>query len=171
MNKTYERNQDPMLWVGENYDCNCGSFALNVTTWFSPYGNDDNYSEENRTNLILSLYYEGYSREEIMDIILRRDQEEILRYCPWVDAVLPEEIRPEDKVIAYRINIDFNDSDWVSSFIDEDFHFRVRIGGFWFEKCGEDKVQFCEDQNVTNTWYSTPRLTYDSEILYFRFVA
>ena len=104
-----------------------------------------------------------------MDIVLRRDQEEILRVCSWIEPILPSEILPTDKVVAYRINIDFNDWDWPSSYIDEDFHFRVRIGGFWFEKCGEDKVQFCDDQNVFNQWRSTDNLSYDSEILFFRF--
>ena len=166
----YERNKDPNFWTGENVKCNCGSFALNVTSWFSPYDNDDKYSEEDRTKIIRSLYEEGYSREDIMDIVLRRDQEEILRVCPWIEPVLPNEILPTDRVIAYRININFNDWDSYSSYIDEDFHFRVRIGGFWFEKCGEDKVQFCNDQNVSNQWYSAANLSYDSEILFFRFV-
>lgn len=170
MNKQYyERNKDPNFWAAANDKCNCGSFALNVTTWFSPYDNDDRYLESERAETIKSLRVEGYSRDVIMDIILRQDQEEILRVCPWVEPVLPSEIRPTDKIVAYRINIDFFE-DWLDGEVDEDFHFRVRIGGFWFEKCGEDKVQFCADQDVTHLWQSTPNLTYDSEIIYFRYV-
>ena len=165
----YERNTDPNFWTGSNVDCNCGSFALDITSWFSPYDNNDNYLEDDRTELIRSMYYEGYSREDIMEVVLQKDQEEILLACPWIEPVLFHEILPTDKVVAYRINIDFNEWDCSASFIDEDFHFRVRIGGLWFEKCGEEDVQLCKEQDVTKIWRSTPTILYDSNIVYFRF--
>ena len=36
----YKRNTDSDFWKKPRTDCNCGSFALNVTTWFTPYDND-----------------------------------------------------------------------------------------------------------------------------------
>jgi hypothetical protein len=164
-NQTYKRIHNPYFWNQQNQKCNCGSFALDVSTWFTPYDNNDDYLEEDRTAIIRSLYQEGFSRKEIMEAIIQRDQEEILEACPWIEPILYDEISLEDRIVAYRIGIQFDD--WHE--IDEDFHFRVRIGGFWFEKCGEDDIRLCADQNVTNVWYTDENLFYDSDIVYFRF--
>ena len=166
---TYERNTDPTFWARRNRKCNCGSFALNVTSWFPPCDNNSDYTHKVRETMMQEMYDEGYSREEIMEAVLQRDQEEILNTCPWIEPVLPEEIKPEDKVIAYRIGVAFAPC-WSSEFFDEDYHFRIRIGGFWFEKCGEEDVQLCADQNVTHIWNTLPDLVYDSEIVYFRYI-
>lgn len=169
----YQRNTDPKFW-DSNYsknNCNCGSFALNVTSWFSPYDNDDTngeadyYSQEDRAQYIIDLYFDGLSREKILDKILELDRKEILRVCPWLEPVsefnLPKD---EERVIAYRLQL----GDVWEHEVDTDFHFRVRLGGFWFEKCGEGPIRFCENQEITDPWETSPQLVYDSNILYFR---
>jgi hypothetical protein len=167
--KNYERVRDIRYWLENDPECNCGSFALGVDTWFAPYDNDDDYSADERESIIKELYDDCFSRREIMDVVLERDREEILRLCPWVEPITFDEIRPEDKVVAYRIYIRFDEYSWPLDDFDEDFHFRVRIGGFWFEKCGIEEVKLCPDQHIRNIWQSSPGLTYDSPILFFRF--
>ena len=168
METIYERNPDLKFWASPHPECNCGSFALNVTSWFSPYNNYEDHTEHDRNNLIEEMYYEGFGREEIMEAVLQKDQEEILRACPWLEPVLPHEIQPQDRIVAYRIGIEFFDSAWSENCFDDDFHFRLRINGFWFEKNGEEEIRLCPEQNVTKIWYGDPYLIYDSDIVYFR---
>lgn len=116
------------------------------------------------------MYYEGFGREEIMEVVLQKDQEEILRACPWIEPILPNEIQPEDRIIAYRIGIEFCDTIWSENCFDDDFHFRLKINGLWFEKNGEDEVKLCAEQDVTKIWHGDQYLIYDSDIIYFKVV-
>lgn len=167
MNK-YERNKNPKFWSKHHDDCNCGSFALDVTDWFCPYDNGGDYTLESRDELFIDLMNEGYSREDVMSQIMQYDVAEILRVCPWLEIISnPEDIADNERVIAYRLSLKKEDFD--EGEIDEDFHFRVRIGGFWFEKCGMDAIRFCPNQNVEEAeWLSSDNLVYDGEIIFFR---
>ncbi len=163
----YIQNTNPTFWNSHHTNCNCGAFALNTTTWVSPYGNDDDYTESARHDLIQEMLDEGFDREAIMDAILVLDQKAILRACHWIEPVMVEDIRPEDKIVAYRLMLD-SDA-FESGEIDDDYHFRVCINGFWFEKCGQDPIRFCGTDFDEEPWKATPYLIYDSEICYFRF--
>lgn len=171
MGNKYYRNTDPSIWKGTNTYCNCGSFALDVTSWFSPYDNEGStYCYEDRVDLIVDMWEEGYEKEDIYAILLEKDQEEILRVCPWIEPVLLSEAEPEERLIAYRLVLDLEESELFSSYVEEDFHFRVRIDGKWYEKCGEGPVVLCENQDVTQEWHCCGGMDYDSDIIYFRFV-
>ena len=163
----YILNRFPNFWKKNRVDCNCGSFALNTPSWVSPYDNDDNYTNETRTKIIQDMFEEGFSKEQIMDTILTLDQEALLKACYWIEPVLPAEILPEDRVIAYRLYLD--EDALENGEVDDDYHFRVRINGFWFEKCGQEPIRFCGIDFDEEPWKVTPYLIYDSEICYFRF--
>lgn len=165
--KLFIRNNDPNFWQKHHSNCNCGAFALDTPTWVTPYGNDDIYTDEERQNLIQEMMDDGFDRESVMEAILMADQESILRACPWIEPVLANEIRPEDKVVAYRLHLD-SDTFYAGE-IDDDYHFRVRINGFWFEKCGQDPIRFCGTFTDEAPWRVTPYLVYDSDIIYFRY--
>lgn len=162
----FKRNKDPRFWRNERLECNCGSFALNVRENVCPYDKSPGYSEEDRKIMIEELLYDGLSREDVMEIILERDWEEILKECDWIEPINEEDIRPEDKVVAYRLCLVLDEEGGVW---DDDFHFRVRIGGFWFEKNGSYPVHFCGDTDQKEPWQSTETLIYDSSIKYARF--
>ena len=109
---------------------------------------------------------EGHSREEVMSIVLPYDIEAILSACPWVQ--LADASAPADKrLIAYRLCL--NQEEFDDGEIDEDFHFRVRIDGLWYEKCGEGDIHLCRNQNIEDIWECDDDLIYDSEIIYFCF--
>lgn len=163
---TYTRNTDPFFWNTNRKSCNCGSFALNVTSWFCPYDNDDEYTDKYRSSLIQEMFDEGFSKESIIDNILELDQEAILKACPWLEPVLLEETSIEDRVVSYRLYLD--DDDFFGN-IDDDYHFRVRINGFWFEKCGEDPIRFLGTAADEEPWQVSHYLIYDSDVKYFRF--
>lgn len=163
----YPRNRNPNYWKKNRTNRNCGAFALDSPTWVTPYDNDGDYTDEARQNIMQEMMDEGFDRDTIMETILIADQESILRACPWIEPVLKEEIRPTDRVIAYRLSLE-SDA-FAAGEIDDDFHFRVCINGFWFEKCGQDPIRFCGNFIDESPWHSTPYLIYDSEICYFRF--
>ena len=161
------RNRNPKFWQKERPEYNCGAFALDTPSWVAPYDTNDDYTEESRSDLIQEMMDEGFDRETIMETILLADQESLLRACHWIEPVLKDEIRPEDRVIAYRLMLESNA--FYAGEIDDDYHFRVRINGFWFEKCGQDPIRFCGTFADEAPWYVTPYLVYDSEVIYFRF--
>ena len=163
----YVRNTNPHFWKKARPNHNCGSFALDTPAWVMPYDNDNEYTNEYRTSLILEMMDEGLDRETVMEVILLEDQISILGACHWIEPVLPEEIKPEDRVIAYRLFLD--EESFERGVIDDDYHFRVRINGFWFEKCGQEEIRFCGTSAETEPWEVTSYLRYDSDIIYFRF--
>lgn len=161
------RNRNPKFWNQERPGYNCGAFALNTPSWVKPYDLNDEYTEESRYNLIQEMMDDGFDRATIMETVLMADQEALLGACSWIEPVLKEEIRPEDRVIAYRLMLESNA--FEAGEIDDDYHFRVRINGFWFEKCGQDPIRFCGIFADEAPWHVTPYLVYDSEVIYFRF--
>ena len=165
--KTYTRNTDSSFWKTPRLWCNCGSFALDTQTWVTPYDNDEYYTEEYRLSLMREMVDEGIDRQTILRVILDMDQEALLYACSWIEPVLPNEIVPEDRVVAYRLCLD---EDLLErGIIDDDYHFRVRIDGVWFEKCGEEEIRFCGTEIDEEPWLTAPHLLYDSDIIYFRF--
>lgn len=164
----YKRNKSPKFWQEEHRDCNCGSFALDITSWFTPYDNDEFYTDEQRTSMIEEMYDEGFSIEDIRDAVLELDVNAILRACPWLEQISLEEAEQTDRIVAYRLHID-EDALLAGEFDDDDYHFRVRINGFWFEKCGQEGIRFCGVFADEAPWHTTPSLVYTSNITYFRF--
>lgn len=161
------RNRNQKFWQNKHPECNCGAFALDTPSWVAPYNTNETYTEEARENLMQEMMDEGFDRETVMETILLADQESLLHACPWIEPVLKEEIRPEDRIIAYRLMLESNA--FYAGEIDDDYHFRVRINGFWFEKCGQDPIRFCGTFADEEPWRITPYLVYDSEVIYFRF--
>jgi hypothetical protein len=164
----YIRNTNPLFWLQKRKRCNCGSFAMNMTSWFTPYDNNSKYTEPIRSGIIRDMYEEGYSKEDIYEEILERDCKEILRTCPWIEQIELEEARWWDKLIAYRIWFDEDALTMVDT-VDDDFHFRIRICGLWFEKCGEDPIRFCGFRAAKKEWKTSEYLIYDSRTIYFRY--
>lgn len=160
----YIKNSDPSFWTKNRWNCNCGSFALDIARCFIPY--TENYDEVDRYDMIDELLGLGYSHKEVVDFVLERDWEEILRLCDWIVPIDLEDAGSEERVIAYRIFIKFDEEDNV---IDEDFHFRVRIDGEWLEKAGSFPVRSCNHTDQSAPWVSYPSLVYDSKIKYARF--
>ena len=73
LDKLYKRNSDPELFFEEPGETNCGSFALNVIEWYTPYITDDSvdeddelyqYAEWERANHAYELAQEGYTAED-----------------------------------------------------------------------------------------------------------
>lgn len=171
INTRYNRNTNPDIYYGINkIDLNCGSFALDVDEWYTPYacGGTD-YSEAEREEWIYSLLEAGYSRKDIMDYVLEADFEFILESCPWLEQICYEDIDPKDRVIAYRLSLDEVDCAEDFDFeLHTDFHFRVLLDGEWWEKNGGGPVHLA-DQNILADWRVDDWLVYDSEVKFARF--
>ena len=167
----YTRITNPDFWKESHPECNCGSFALGVEQWFAPYGNDGEGHTEGltmREGWIEDLH-DTLTCDEIMAVLLEQDQEEILRQCPWVEPVLPNEIKDDDTIVAYRLSL-FIEDGWITD-IDEDYHFRLRYNGVWYEKCGDGEIEQCKEQTkeeFNKVWRLPHDLVYTSDIVYFR---
>lgn len=151
---------------------NCGGFALSVYNWVTPYvvtatlvDNEDclDYTDNEREDLMRALYEEGWDNTDIENEILIRDKDFLLSEYPFLEEVNLEDCDPKDTVIAYRLFIHWDDE--IGEVDDTDFHFKVRINGFWFEKMGAEEISPCAlDEN--KPWhYATA--DYTSQIVYF----
>jgi hypothetical protein len=175
------RNTRPDFWKTDKAEksCNCGSFALNLTTWFAPYLDESEiddmddvdayqYSDNEREHLIEELLWEGYDREDIMDIILERDWQFILMTCPWLVPIQRDDIDEKDRVIAYRLMLEETEPDEFDADLHTDFHFRVLIDGKWWEKNGNGPIHTCGDFADEAPWHCETWM-YDSGIKYAKF--
>ena len=177
----YERNDKPDFWDTHHEECNCGSYALNLTSWFAPYLNEDEIDEYDENDAICFSCFErdgrviaaikrGETREDILEEAIQWDWEFILKSCPWLVPTNLAAVAPEDTIIAYRLYMS-DDELWTAEEIveDMDFHFRVRRGGVWYEKCGSSKVKELGDIDIEEPW-ECGAITYDGPIRYAKVV-
>ena len=139
---------------------NCGSYALGTEEWFSPYDDDEVREDE-----VLSLIDAGYTKDEVMDILLEHDTKEILRLCEWIEEV-EYNGQPEEGLIAYRVYV--NDEAFEDEYFDLDFHFRVFKNGRWHEKCGAGPIERCRQKDIFSTWIGNCDICYTGPIRFFR---
>lgn len=180
MNELYARNMDDSFWEQTRPRCNCGSFALNLTTWFSPYLDglaeeqkmpECTYTYEVRDEYIEDCLDSGMTTEEMMECVIEKDWEFILQVCPFLEPIQLNDARPTDRVIAYRLMFQLEEEDGYYIVTDQDFHFRVRIGEYWFEKCGSNPVVVLSHEAEETPWNGPHDLKYTGPIKYARFRA
>lgn len=186
----FSRYQDPYndhrtrTTKNMDYDAyNCGGFALNTFTWVLPfYRREDedylsytNWTEdeldncpvcdwtEERRIALMEQMLKHCSMEETRHRILQHDIECLLHKYPFLKQIKPQEISPKNRLIAYRLYINYNEDDKIIT--TQDFHFKVREKGVWYEKMGSYPIKRCKLRS-TEAWdYDT--LCYDGEIIYF----
>lgn len=176
LNRLYKRNSDPVFFWEENHTyLNCGSFALDVLSWYTPYleyapdDDEDWYTEGERSRWIKDLLLEGHSRKEIMQDVLEKDFDFILETCPWLEPIEKEEISLNDRVIAYRLSMEIpEDIHTFDTGEHMDFHFCLFTEGEWWEKNGGCPIHpFRGD--IEDPWIVDDWLVYDGDIKYARF--
>ena len=183
----YSRNSCRDFWEKDQKECNCGSFALNLTSWFVPYLYGDELDDEDwddaeivrfhsdeRDVLFESLVAEGYSKEEVMEVVIENDWEFILMTCPFLETISREEINEKDRVIAYRLLLDIpGEREEFSPDRDTDFHFRVLIDGEWWEKNGAWPIHRVFGGLTEDPWIYDDKgtlLVYEGPVRYARFI-
>ena len=151
-------NNDPSFWEGNSGNCNCGSYALNITDWYYPYPERQSFEA-----WIVEMTEDGVSMERMRDIIFYNNVYNIERQ--FEDYLIPIE-SPHDvvtcvDVIAFRISLT-----GTSEHLLYDFHFKLRHDGKWTEKMGWDDVRECE-LKPDEPWYEDEDLIYSGPIKYF----
>lgn len=151
------------------FDYNCGGFALQTYDWVTPYDYEeetpDAWNEEDRISFIEECISKNINHKMIIEEVLKRDTEYLLHKYPNLREISIEDYPINERVIAYRIGIDFDGLD-IFSDEDTDFHFRIRIGGVWYEKLGIGKVSKCVCKNIYDDW-APGDFTYNSPIKFF----
>lgn len=169
----------------DEYLFNCGGFALGLIEWVTPYVNCDKceYKKENLPitdwdelcdNCEESRYarldfieycIDRYDLDASLQTIIESDAKMLMRkynFLQRVDATVCEKY---EKIIAYRIGIKITED---SDEIEQDFHFRVKVNGKWYEKCGAGAITEADidNSNINQPW-CVADFTYDSPIIYF----
>lgn len=159
---------------------NCGGFALSIYDWICPYyrtdhdGTEDEnwdyttdqgwlYTDYERDELMQDYADNGYDASDIEAEILQYDVAYLLNTYPFLEVTKLEDCAPSDTVIAYRLFVHVDEDECVD---DTDFHFKIRINGFWFEKMGDGDVKLCS-LDADKSWLA-PTAEYTSRIVYFK---
>jgi len=154
---------------------NCGGFALSTYNWICPYVRtddsvdkydipDDVYTDVEREGVMSTLVEMGWTESDIEEEILYHDVNFLLEEYPFLEAVNLEDCKLDETVIAYRLFVHIDDDNTCVE--DTDFHFKVRINGFWFEKMGNEPIHLCQLED-TKPWVVNEELQYTSSIAYF----
>lgn len=160
----YTRNQDMSFWDKRRTHANCGSYALNVQEWVVPV-DDDEYDHDTREDMMYGIWEVTEDEKEVADALAERDWEQILADFPYLKPIgHPREVPDDKEVIAYRVGIRYDEGE---DYLDEDFHFRVRRNGVWYEKQGTQDPHECYCQSIEGEWL-TPMgdLEYNSKTYY-----
>lgn len=153
---------------------NCGGLALRTYTWVTPYYEVDEdkpegqewYTQEAREEWIEYLAKCKFSDEEIEDMVAESDAAHLLLKFDFLEKIDYTDITKDGRYIAYRVFVITDTGD--GSIYDTDFHFKVCINGFWYEKLGDGRVRLC-DLDPGDAWdYPDSDLCYTSRIIYFR---
>ena len=132
------------------FEYNCGGWALKTFNWYLPYGAyDADYSDDSRQDFFRECA-EGIDLDSLsgMDIFYEKVLKEDTNYMlkDFEDEGLklvenPEDLSPMKNLIAYRVVVypQYN-CDGNIEFFDADFHYMVREDGVWTSKCGDGEI-------------------------------
>lgn len=154
-NTRNEENTDSIFY-------NCAGYALKTYSWWRPFFGDAPSGYEQ----IDELADEGYSNDEIRDIIAERCKDRVLSDFPFLEEV--EEFTDNDSIIALRAGVVFEPDD--NSCIDWDFHFKRKDKGnsFWTHKMGEGSIEIDQTDNIYDIWECEDDFFYSSKIFFFK---
>ena len=164
---------------------NCGGFALGLIEWVTPYISCNNcvYVKENLPitdwdELCDSCEESQYARldyieycidscglDTALQIIIKSDVRMLVNKYPFLQRIDASDCIKYNKIIAYRIGVNiFEDSDEI----EQDFHFRVKINGKWYEKCGAGAIKEINiNESSINQPWQVADFVYNSPIIYF----
>ena len=153
----------------DNFEYNCGGYALNTFAWYEPC--DIDAIEDD----IAYYIQEGLSKEEIYNIILSHFTDIILSEFQNIRLITDSsEIKSDERLIYFRYFYntvsDFDDN-WEDntyySYIRSDFHFRFFENGHWYEKCGSQPICTCDGEDIDGPVWACGVNIYDSPIVKF----
>lgn len=161
-------------------DYNCGGFALNTFNWYKPYEGAFEWREQLLIDWSSDYYEEGkliYDPEtvvkELENRLLTRDVLYMLRQFKGklrrVNGF--DELWEGERLIAYRIGIQYNydECEEVFSDFDIDFHYRYFDPklGYWVEKLGGGPIRNCIEEEDNKLPWTEVFWNYTSDIVYF----
>lgn len=156
----------------DDFEYNCGGYALNTFSWYEPYNVDIDEIEDS----IARYIDRGYLKEQIYNILLNKFVKHILKDFKNLRTIRDKsELKEGERLIYFRyffeLISDFDDN-WIGTedsydYIHSDFHFRFYENGHWYEKNGGGPIHMCDgDDNDGPVWYSGTN-AYDSPIIKF----
>lgn len=145
-------------------DYNCMAYALgSLYCWARPYS----YSPDEREDEIIEMM-QYMTVKECANYLLKKDKENILNTLKGrIREISYDEIVEDDEiVVAFREYVKyFDDAEFNEfPFVDFDFHFIVRLGDDWYEKCGAGEPNKVDYDNV---WMNSEGFEYNSDTVYF----
>ena len=161
-------------------DYNCGGFALNTFNWYKPYEGAFEWREQLLIDWSSDYYEEGklvYDPEtvvkELENRLLTRDVLYMLRQFKGklrrVNGF--DDLWEGERLIAYRIGIQYNydECEEVFSDFDIDFHYRYFDPklGYWVEKLGGGPIRGCIEEEGNELPWTEVFWNYTSDIVYF----
>lgn len=139
----YTRNSDLSYYIEHPRRTNCGSYALRLNEWYSP----DEYFEDINGDIydwIEEMSKNGYDDLDISnmfkDVLIDGMLIEFKGELELCDGQPPA--TNDVELIAFNTFCIYDDIG-----PDYDFHFKVLRDGLWMEKCGNDEVKECDEND------------------------
>lgn len=163
----------------DQWDYNCGGLALNTFNWYKPYEGAFEWREK-LLNDWLSDYYDQDGClvddpcriiEALEERLLTRDVLYMLRQFGGKLRRVKgkEDLWNGERLIAYRIGIQYDFDDISETFenFDIDFHFRYydEKTNCWIEKNGMAPIRSCFEDDMSEPWREM-FWSYTSEVIY-----
>jgi hypothetical protein len=156
----------------DDFEYNCGGYALNTFSWYEPYDVDIDIIEED----IAEYIDHGYLKEQIYNILLSRFVKHILKDFKTLRTIKDKsELKSDERLIYFRyffeLVSDFDDN-WNGTedsydYIHSDFHFRFYENNHWYEKNGSGPIHMCDGEDNDGPVWICGANAYDSPIIKF----
>lgn len=159
---------------------NCGGLALNTFNWYKPYEGAFEWREQLLVDWSGDYYDAGGELVDDIEVIiaelenrlLMRDVLYMLRQFKGrlrrVNGI--EDLWKGERLIAYRIGVQYDYDEEENTFydFDIDFHFRFYDDNknAWIEKCGRTEIKRCEEQTDIEAPWKSFFWNYTSDVVY-----
>ena len=159
---------------------NCGGLALNTFNWYKPYEGAFEWREQLLVDWSGDYYDAGGELVDDIEVIvaelenrlLMRDVLYMLRQFKGrlrrVDGI--EDLWKNERLIAYRIGVQYDYDEEENTFYDFDIDFHYRFYDdekeAWVEKCGGGEIKRCEESDDIAPWKYF-FWNYTSDVVYF----
>lgn len=161
-------NTDKHFWEKKRPNCNCGSFAFDLDSWYTPgslSGDKDDDDEDTIYDFIEDLYECGHNEDSIANKLLQRYAHKVAEdfgdsvYGFTLKEIDPYKLDDDEELIALRAGVSIQDDRYLD--LDYDFHFKVFRDNRWYEKQGATEVHVC----LLDVWCGS--MEYNSVTAYF----
>lgn len=133
----------------DDFDYNCGGFALGIPLWYVPYVNEWGFDE--------SKELDGYAEEHYYELFMSEGRE-YAKACTGRGRIMVNYMLRNPNLREVQTSKEIKNDEYLVLFraSGDDFHFIRRMNdGTWAHKMGSSKIKFIKNGEVEKAWHSS----------------